>query len=154
MWLEKDGCGEIVAKGWDRGNTFSNFLDRTLRCGTQLKSWDEKTFGFIGKKIRDLRKVLEVLQIRIQTSDVLRLIREKSGELDELLKLEEIWWFQRSRALWLKDGDRNTPFFHKKASQRRKRNIINRIKTEEEEWIVEEEGICAYLRSYYEDIFV
>ncbi|KAL8507009.1 hypothetical protein ACS0TY_017768 [Phlomoides rotata] len=41
MWLEKDECVEIVAKGWNRENTLLNFLDRTLRCETQLKSWDK-----------------------------------------------------------------------------------------------------------------
>ncbi|KAL8515107.1 hypothetical protein ACS0TY_013990 [Phlomoides rotata] len=91
----------------------------------------------MGKRIDKLKKVLDVLQTRTQTAGVLRLMGEKSRELDELLKLEEIFWFQRSRALWLKDGDGNTHFFHKKASQRRKRNTINRIKTEEGEWIEE-----------------
>ncbi|KAL8543458.1 hypothetical protein ACS0TY_004121 [Phlomoides rotata] len=57
------------------------------------------------------------------------------GELDELLKHEETFWFQRSRALWLKDGDRNTSFFHKKASQRKRRNTISRIKDQEVEWV-------------------
>ncbi|KAL8555997.1 hypothetical protein ACS0TY_003709 [Phlomoides rotata] len=153
MWMEKADCGEIVATGWARDNVVLNFSDRTLRCGTHLRSWDEKTFGSIGKKICDLKKVIEALQTRAQTADILQMIRKKNKELYELLKLEEIWWFQRSRALWLKDGDRNTPFFHKKASQRRRRNTISRIKTEEGEWIEEEEDIENYLRSYYEDIF-
>lgn len=36
----------------------------------------------------------------------------------DLLKTEETTWRQRSRALWLNDGDKNTSFFHGKANQR------------------------------------
>ncbi|KAL8476664.1 hypothetical protein ACS0TY_029089 [Phlomoides rotata] len=62
-------------------------------------------------------------------------------------------WYQRSRALWLKDGDRNTPFFHLKATQRRERNTIHRIKMEKWEWMTENEGIVAVLREYYSELF-
>lgn len=37
-------------------------------------------------------------------------------------------WNQRSRAIWLKSGDRNTKFFHATATQRRKKNIIEGLK--------------------------
>lgn len=39
-------------------------------------------------------------------------------------------WNQRSRALWLKCGDRNTKFFHTAASWRRKRNRIEGLMEE------------------------
>jgi hypothetical protein len=55
-------------------------------------------------------------------------IKAKETELDNLLDGEEMWWKQRSRADWLQHGNKNTKFFHLKASQRRKRNKITEIR--------------------------
>ncbi|KAL9682765.1 hypothetical protein QQ045_014573 [Rhodiola kirilowii] len=58
-----------------------------------------------------------------------------------------------SRADWLKEGDRNTRFFHQRANHRRMVNRIEKLISGEGEWITEEEEICGLIVKYYEDIF-
>ena len=41
--------------------------------------------------------------------------------------MEETSWRQKSRETWLKEGDRNTGFFHRMANAHRRRNCLKSI---------------------------
>ena len=62
-------------------------------------------------------------------------------------------WKQRSRALWLKEGDHNTKFFHNRASHRYKRNRIEELKNEAGVVCTNEEEISDILIDYYQQLF-
>ena len=54
---------------------------------------------------------------------------------------------------WLKHGDRNTKFFHSKASQRRRMNYIEGIKNANGVWVEEVEEVAEVASDYFMNIF-
>ena len=49
------------------------------------------------------------------------------ADLERTGLLEEISWRQKSRALWLQEGDKNTKFFHRLANSNRRYNSISSL---------------------------
>lgn len=56
------------------------------------------------------------------------------AEMDELLYREELMWMQQSRVAWLREGDRNTKYFHRKATWRQRKNKISKLKRVDGTW--------------------
>ena len=42
--------------------------------------------------------------------------------------MEEASWRQKYGEIWLKEGDKNTRFFHKMANARARRNLLSKVK--------------------------
>lgn len=152
LWLQEgDECAEIVAETWCRSRADLN--SKLGEVGGALGSWGKEKFGDIPKQISDLRGKLQNLQRSVQTNHVLEQMHEAESQLDVLLEREEIWWSQRSRAVWLKNGDRNTRFIHQKASQRRKRNLIEVIKDDGGHEFEDDVDISRVLSDYFKVLF-
>ena len=74
-------------------------------------------------------------------------------ELNKMLDSEELMWHQRSWINWLKSGDKNTSFFHTKASSRFQRNTIDRIQDSNGEWQEDGEVIGKIFVEYFDSLF-
>lgn len=72
----------------------------------------------MGKKISQLQKHLEWLELQQTSRETIHDIRETRVQLNCWLDKEDAMWKQRSRLNWFREGDRNTRFFHAKASAR------------------------------------
>lgn len=73
-------------------------------------------------------------------------------ELEEWQAKEDIKWKQKSRELWLKEGDHNSKFFHASTIIRRKNNIVE-IKLENGNYIYENEDIEKYFEKHFQELY-
>ena len=78
---------------------------------------------------------------------------QQRAEVNRLLDLEERMWKQRSCNPWLKEGDKNTRFFHEKASNRKQRNTIMGIMDESDTWHENEDKVVDIITGYYQSLF-
>jgi hypothetical protein len=82
--------------------------------------------------------------------------KEKFALLWKCLRSKEALLFQRSRSMWLKQGDANTKFFHGSVKARLKLNQIVAIRGEEN-WLESpsliKEAAFAYFESHVSSTF-
>jgi hypothetical protein len=73
--------------------------------------------------------------------------------LVELQNREETMWRQRSRFQWLSEGDRNTRFFHLRASKRKKRNRISRLVRVDGSTTEDQQELEQLTRDFYQNLY-
>jgi exonuclease III len=151
VWTREDNHTYKVKEAWEA--THGNVADRLHNTLETLHSWGHQIFGTLPIKIKQVQDELMHLNQTQGAHNPTQDIKEKERELDKLLEGEEMWWKQRSRADWLQHGDKNTKFFHMKASQRKKRNNIKSIMNNQGQLQTKYEDIEAVLLDHFETLF-
>ncbi|KAL5802880.1 hypothetical protein ACOSQ4_031185 [Xanthoceras sorbifolium] len=96
---------------------------------------------------------INLLYDRKQSDQVLDAIRSMERELESLLSKEELYWKQRSRVDWLLAGDKNSKFFHRRATARKKKNQISSLLDSRGVRRESEQGMSSVVLDYFSDLF-
>ena len=96
--------------------------------------WNKHVFGDVAFRKKcllteflelDMREELQVLSLENRSRRTMI-----KADIEHLASLEEISWRQKSKALFIKEGDNNTRFFHRLANSHRRTNQIRGMEVE------------------------
>ena len=118
-----------------------------------MKSWNKRVFGNVNKTLKLKQNLLQQLESLDLLHEPAEEIKAFKKEINEVMLQEKMMWNQRSRALWVKCGDRNTKFFHETASNRRRRNRIEGLCDKEGVWRENKEEVDGIILDYFKEIY-
>ncbi|KAL0458617.1 UNVERIFIED_CONTAM: putative mitochondrial protein, partial [Sesamum latifolium] len=132
-WVKAKECEQIITKSWKNQESSLNHEEAWScidNCKVGLFQWSDNVTG----------------ESRIQKYKL-------KAKLVSLLGDKEIKWKQRSKVEWLREGDKNTTYFHAKASSCWNKNQVRRLKDDYGDWKEEEDEVREIILNYFRNIF-
>jgi hypothetical protein len=161
FWLDHPDFQANIQNWWreaevQRGSKMFRFQQKLKNLKHTLKLWNKHTFGNIFNSQKQLREQLGELQLQIRQQGLTDELRSQEMEITQQLedrkRQEEILWKQKSRVQWLKEGERNTRFFHRTVIQRRHSNKITHLISEAGETITSHADMENTLIDYFQNL--
>ncbi|RVW43437.1 putative ribonuclease H protein [Vitis vinifera] len=164
MWLKVEGFLDLIRSWWReievRGTASYRLAAKTKELKQKLKVWNREVFGHLEDNKRAALQQVDywdgVESERSLSLEETEVKKEAKESYQKWVMLEESHWRQLSREVWLKEGDKNTGFFHRMANAHRNNNTVDRVKIDGV-WLEEDqevrEGIAnAFHQRLSEDV--
>ncbi|GMJ01096.1 hypothetical protein HRI_003778800 [Hibiscus trionum] len=131
-WMDGRANIRQILEEWCRltkvGVGNENIVVKLRHLKQFLKGWNKDNFGDVNKLIADVQQQLdnadEAMVEGGASEEIEAASRRWMCALWRAMRNKESMWRQKSRATWLRLGDRNTTYFHRTAKLRTTRNYI------------------------------
>jgi hypothetical protein len=133
--VESKGFEDMAKQWWDSYKLFDTpcyvLANKLKLLKLDLKHWNKEVF----RNVEEMKKsLLEEIQV-LDGLEEERLFVEKQRvrrakakvDLENVVLMQEISWWQKSRGTWIKEGNHNTRFFHRLANSYKRNNFISSL---------------------------
>ena len=155
MWESHEDFNPWLGEVWqgDKATTLADLQRKLTSVAGQLEGWSRHTFGHVRLELRKLKEELEAMQANPLRAGLTQEEIKLTDRIIELNHREEIMWQQRSRIRWLSAGDKNTRFFHLRASLRRKKNKISKLKRPDGQVTEDADEMSKLATMFYKNLY-
>ncbi|XP_058725667.1 uncharacterized protein LOC131596956 [Vicia villosa] len=137
VWFNHKDFKSFISEEWGKFNVIgkgdSILFEKLRRLKASLHVWNKEVFGWIDLKVKeevDSLNVLDKLLVENIGDNMEALVdsrRKVSKELWHNLNLKESMLRLKSSQLWLKEGDKNTRFYHNSIKDRQRISSISSL---------------------------
>jgi hypothetical protein len=130
--------------------------EKIKRLKFALKSWDKSQASPIAMRLA-AQSHLEAHQLVMEQKEITPELLQQENSLQrqwhQACRMEENYWRQKSRSLWLKEGDRNTTYFHKQAEARKQYKAVTEVQVQNKT-IADPDGIKQAAYEAFEKLYI
>lgn len=143
-------CRKIVEDTWHTSQG-KMFQEKINSCAMILASWGKEITGSFQSRTKQCKENMK-LNGRMDTRSV-QLYNDATKRLDKIYIEQEVFWKQRCKKLWLREGDSNNKFFLAATKARRIANKINSLTNSERVVVGWESGQKETTINYFSNLF-
>lgn len=124
-WIREAMCSQIMDEVWSNNQEHSLY-EKLYQYAEVLEAWSQDIAGSFKKRINECEEILNKFKRR-RDQESIRIVGEVKKNLAEIYTQHKFFWRQRSKQIWLREGNRNSRFFHAATKNRRKINKIDSL---------------------------
>ena len=154
-WLQREGIQQVIEKAWskeEQGSRMFKVTKKVKNCRIELLKWRNTFQANSRQKISELKKDFE----RVKESSLdnrKEILAHIKDQLKAAYKEGENFWCQKARINWLREGDKNTKYFHSYVKGKRVSNRIRTLQRGNGSWTTNEEEIVTEISDFFKDLF-
>jgi hypothetical protein len=159
-WLLRDGFMEMINEIWTNtvvGRTpMERWQGKIHRLRQHLRGWAKNVSGQYKKEKKEILNILDLRDKKAEhtplQADELNVKQCLNNRLTQLLREEEIKWYQRAKVKELLEGDSNTKYFQLVANGKRRKTQNFQLQ-HEDKTREGDQALKEHITSYYKDLF-